>query len=58
MSTETVCDTDLEEMFNLDIPCGGNNYPIEHDCPHQAAAAMASTHTCSSNRARGYKCLD
>lgn len=31
--------TDLEEAFDLEVPCGGNNSPVKRPCPYSADSA-------------------
>lgn len=55
MNTLTDEVVDLEELFQLDIPCGGNLYPITRPCPDHAEADFVGTHMCLS-RPQDFKC--
>lgn len=35
---------ELEEHFDLEIPCGGNSFPVNRPCPHGAAATLRFIH--------------
>ncbi|WPH57749.1 hypothetical protein [Mycobacterium phage WXIN] len=48
---------ELEAQFNLEVPCGGNNFPAAHPCPHDAPAVMVQIHyhSCGGSP-KGLKC--
>lgn len=52
--TDTSVD-ELEAIFDLEIPCGGNSTPKNRPCPHQAAAVWVCTHRCDFD-AKSFKC--
>ena len=59
MSTETISIADLEEHFSLDVPCGGNKWPVKRSCPDQSPAVMVRRRCCADDQ-RGpeiFKCI-
>lgn len=54
--TDVVSVSDLEELFGLEIPCGGNISPRTRPCPDAAAAVVRNSHRCRINPS-DFKCL-
>lgn len=49
--------TDLEEAFDLEVPCGGNNSPVKRPCPYSATAQVVTTHTICGIAPTSLKCI-
>lgn len=47
---------ELEELLDLEVPCGGNLSPVERPCPAGAAAIVVATHRCDFGPT-DFKCL-
>ena len=53
--TAPLADVDLEELFAERLPCGGNHFPVDRPCPHDAEATMVCVHICQLDP-QAYKC--
>ena len=58
MTTETLSVSELEEVFALEIPCGGNNTPEKRPCPGSAPAVLVKAHASCGMEAPDFKCID
>ena len=56
MSTAVLPAVDLERLFGLELPCGGNRTPKSRPCPYSAAAEWESTHVCGPRTPTAFKC--
>ena len=57
MSTETISIADLEEHLSLDVPCGGNTFPLKRACPNSAVAILVKFRCCNADGPEAFKCL-
>lgn len=55
--TETIPASDLEEMLEAEIPCGGILHPTKVPCPTSSAAVLVTTHRCYVEVPQGFKCV-
>ncbi len=64
MKVQKITDTELFEMLDDDVMCGGNIFPSKHPCPHGNRAVVAWRSLCDCPPPKGFcsekafKCID